>query len=1395
MKTETDDLFLKYLDDIEEGREPDLSQPPYRDDPEIAEKVKKYRKIEEMFRKARGGAGGGPGSIKIPNLNITRLLGHGMGKVYLAHDTSLDREVAVKVIPKMEDNEQILKRFQQESKILARFTHPNIVVVYSHGETDEFYYYVMQYLEGLTLDKIIRHLKENRFARGSDAFQFASGRLADLPAKNRVRTILDDDFFRIVIDAARQACDGLAAAHRERVIHRDVKPQNILYDSHGMVKLMDFGISKLADGSIRTRTNEVLGSPYYISPEMIRKKEITERTDVYSLGVVLYELLALRPPFDGETLDQLYHEILESPAPDILKVNSDIPPPLAEIVHNCLKNNPAERYRTMKELKSDLDRVLETKLPGRARSELRSADSTGRRNCNKSDFARLLQFYLACIEEEDRHSLQLDLSQHRQSFISPWTDAEPLFHSEEPEVQLQLPAEDLPILTRGAARVGPSDKFYYGYPVFVDNRDKLSPLFVVEVELMPSSDGRYLMRPTDPNAVTVNHHIFAAQHFEAEERRTIQNELEGSYGSFAARLRAAIEHLGLDAKLFRPDRIDPLPDGRSESPRWINRPILFRSEKNQFTANLRKELDALTNNDELLARAMDTALGPILVPDKQTSAAPGGETETPVLEILSLNDQQELAAKSGLTRPLTVVTGPPGTGKSQVVVNLMASCAAAGKAVLFASRNNKAVDVVYERLREILGDDDWTLRLGNSRRMEECSKDITHRLTALAGRPKVSEGVASIEELLAIDKRIAAVRQEMSRLDETQNKMRVAEQAMLTAAESVPPSWTDATDPENLPVIPAARLQKSFGEVLAIAGLAPMGLWLRIQKLFLPRRLARKILKTFQECVLPTPGIVQKELSSGLTEPPDFSSLADAFQKLRDFTVWVEARRAYWAELNNIRNQPRAETLREKWQTLKREKTERSREALKFRWTGRIREKQDVAMHTARRFFDLAERVRYSKTGPQAKRMMEDFSRTIQTLGSFLPVWIVTNLSVRRALPLEPGLFDLVIIDEASQCDIPSAIPLLFRAKRALIIGDPNQLRHISGIRLDREIHIAAELGAEDLLTDWSYARSSLYDVSEAAVVGRESSTIFLAEHYRSHPDVIEFSNRVFYQGRLVLRTAVKSLEEKLHGQPLGVFWHDVKGQVPETRRSSINAAEVDAVVNLLSNWSSSGLLRNTALTFGVVTPFRGQMEKIEESIRRQPWWNEVQGRLTVGTAHLFQGDECDLMIFSPVVSDGIPDRLAKWVAETDQLLNVAVTRARGALHVVGNLDKCKKAGGYLGEFADYVDSGYVSGQTPSDIIEPSESKMAELLTKTGLWYHHHFRESRDELDFLVVSPFGARYDLEVDGAHHLSPEQLRADRVRDKRLESAGYKVVRVTARDVLKNEPAIAELLARLV
>jgi very-short-patch-repair endonuclease len=411
---------------------------------------------------------------------------------------------------------------------------------------------------------------------------------------------------------------------------------------------------------------------------------------------------------------------------------------------------------------------------------------------------------------------------------------------------------------------------------------------------------------------------------------------------------------------------------------------------------------------------------------------------------------------------------------------------------------------------------------------------------------------------------------------------------------------------------------------------------------------------------------------------------------------------------------------------------------------------------------------------------------------------VVTNLSIRNALPLEPALFDLVIIDEASQCDIPSALPLLFRARRALIIGDPRQLSHISTLKQSEEETLASQHGVADLLAAWSYNRRSFYSLAEGILTERGGCPLFLAEHYRSHPAIVDFSNQEFYQGQLILRTRLENLHERLRGEQLGLFWHDVRGPVLRSSHSATNEIEVRAVIDLLDEWARTGLLFRDSVSFGVVTPFRLQVERIEDAIRRRPWWERVNPRLTVGTAHRFQGDERDVMIFSPVVADGMPEKLAQWVAYTDQLLNVAITRARGALHVVGDRAACRQfEGSHLERFASAAFAVGATGGNGSayPTESPAEARMAEMLAEAGLWYAPQHNVGRYRLDFLVVTPFGTRYDVEVGGRGHRTTEAVCNDEVRDAAVRALGLKVLRIDARRIFREETAIHALLRRLV
>jgi CheY-like chemotaxis protein len=259
---------------------------------------------------------------------IIELIGHGgMGAVYRARDLELEEDVAVKLLrPEFVSDPESLERFKTEIRLARRISHPNVVRTHDFGETDEVRFLTMELVEGMTL----RELIDSRGTLGVAA----------------------------VLAIAAQLADSLAVAHAQGVVHRDIKPQNLLLDDGGVLKVMDFGVACLAErSSTLTQAGAIVGTPAYMSPEQLIGEHVDERSDLYSVGVVLYECLSGRPPLDGGSPITLIAKVLREDPPPLGELTEGIPDAVCALIHRLLAKNPNNRITSAAALGGELARM------------------------------------------------------------------------------------------------------------------------------------------------------------------------------------------------------------------------------------------------------------------------------------------------------------------------------------------------------------------------------------------------------------------------------------------------------------------------------------------------------------------------------------------------------------------------------------------------------------------------------------------------------------------------------------------------------------------------------------------------------------------------------------------------------------------------------------------------------------------------------------------------------------------------------------------------------------------------------------------------------------------------------------------------------------------------------
>jgi very-short-patch-repair endonuclease len=805
-----------------------------------------------------------------------------------------------------------------------------------------------------------------------------------------------------------------------------------------------------------------------------------------------------------------------------------------------------------------------------------------------------------------------------------------------------------------------------------------------------------------------------------------------------------------------------------------NRSVVMLAKRTRYSRRLIQELTAIeaASDEELdntALRHVFTASEPEEEPEAESLSDEGL-----VADVAQFNPSQRGAVAALLTRNVSVITGPPGTGKSQVVVGAAANARLQGQSVLISSRNHKAIDAVVHRLVDPEGNplviranskDDPNLRY-------TFSKAIRDMLSG-QDNPQAQEKMHfGREDLLGRLKERGREGVSAMRVSTAAGRLGEIEGHLAYLGQEMPPETAAFLDsnpqayPQKLMQAVAQSLRAATPNRSPLRDVVPgfpgLAFFLRY---FLLRNRLKEIPGTPILQAFPS-----KAALKTLWRELDALELSREYASKRQRALSLEAEVRECAPLEEIT----AAIGRI---------NERMAQILPQLLTLDLESRYGLPEHVDRaELSGLRSALNTVLTGLDDGRVDQAAKKVLRkripdVLQAF-PVWAVTSLSVGSRLPFSPGMFNLALLDEASQSDIPSAIPILYRAKRVGVIGDPLQLTHTSKLSPAKDTLLRRNLALSDVEDlRFAYTQNSLYELCAGT---RGVKTIFLNETYRSAVEIADYSSRLFYGGKLQVATDPDQLNPP-PGMKSGIHWTEIDGEIQSAGGSGCHCPqEVEEVVRLARTMLEE---RNFKGSLGIVTPFRQQANRIQDALYEggvafQALQNAM---MCVDTAHGFQGDERDVILFSLCAGPDMPSGSRAFLRETGNLFNVAVSRARAVLHLVGNKRWAARCGiTHIERLTVSRDGATVPpNQGPWAPHEsPWEKVLFEALQEAGLTPKPQFPVRNRRLDMALIRDVGrkVKLDIEVDGDCHRTIDGSRKteDLWRDIQLQGLGWKVVR---------------------
>lgn len=688
-----------------------------------------------------------------------------------------------------------------------------------------------------------------------------------------------------------------------------------------------------------------------------------------------------------------------------------------------------------------------------------------------------------------------------------------------------------------------------------------------------------------------------------------------------------------------------------------------------------------------------------------------------LIQVVDMDESQRRAISTAIGSKISVITGPPGTGKTQMILNLIVNLMMRDKSVLIASKVNKAIDNIKERF-DAIDSNQYLLRYGSK---EIVQQQVVPYLETMIEKVRnicydennLSKLITKYNTACKLVEEGRKLLLELVTLRETFPNYAIKLTTLSNEKEATITSYTEAIE----------KHENSFKDVATLCSDQSVD-WKR-QKVFVQQQLntIQRKYSGIWKLFFSKKKYAEVILNNQLTLPLAFSSLVEdktginSVNDVKNGNHLIELcnqslslinRAIEYTNVKALIQKSHADTMQRlelqiESCTNEQKKTEErislltqqqpqiendlkdGKEVIKSLGKEILKNKIEQCLHSGNTVLTIANYKSYLPDRiPWQNNQMPAYERDASNFLEVFRLNAVTNLSVKNAYPLKKELVDVVIIDEASQCDVASALPLIQRAKQVVIIGDPLQLRHISSINPDEEMAIrdALDLSDNPLVR---YANMSLFDYCQFVVstASTNSKPTILEGHYRCHPEIIGYSNEFFYERKLGTRLQVYTRERNPNLITKGIVWEDVRGE-QKSDNQNVNEAEVKRCLQIAEK-----ILRNNPdIEVGIISPFKHQAQEINAKIVHLK--EQYGNRIVADTVYKFQGDECDVIIYSLVVTDNSPETKIRWIDYScPNLVNVAVTRARSALYVVGNREYIKRMSNQtlpLGFLVDYTE-------------------------------------------------------------------------------------------------------------